>query len=90
MSLPESIVVHSIRDALPLVATDLILCTVYRNPKDFPGQIVVRLWDARANKPTPYIAVFGTLDDARGDIPEHMVRLDRNAGDDSAIVESWI
>lgn len=64
--------------------------TIYKNPSDFPGQIVMRLW-------------FGPVAD-EGVVPFESIKdariaarrcgacycLGREQGDDPCIVESWI
>lgn len=65
------------------------LITVYRNPRDFPGKWVARLFDL--NRPTPIMAIA----DSHGELlkalpPSGMVRMPRRPDDDPVIEEVWM
>ncbi|TWH49619.1 hypothetical protein [Sporomusa sp. KB1] len=64
------------------------MITVYKNPSDFPGKFVARLF--RLQKPTIIAVVKDTLPEIRMTIPRHMVRLPRHQADDPTILETWI
>jgi len=72
--------------------------TVYVNPKDFPGQYVVRGWNIAGGKTTFEETPFYTGATGGGTLVtiRQMMRddgrtcLNRNAADDPVIVESWI
>jgi len=70
----------------------LSLWTVYYNPSDYPGKFVARRFEL--DKPTHDVVVADTLDNVRAGIRMRatflLTRLDRNPGDDSVIVETWI
>lgn len=75
------------------------LWTVYSNPRDCPGKVVVRRWSMPVSDPGYPLkmrpdaerwAVKDTLDDARLTIPPGLVRLPRQPEDDSCIVENWL
>jgi hypothetical protein len=63
------------------------LITVYRNPSDFKGKFVARLFDLE--KPTEYVIVKDTLEEVRAVIPPHFSRFARFEEDDPVIVEVW-
>ena len=63
--------------------------TVYKGALDFePDDFIVRLFDL--TKPTFYITVSKSLDDARATIPEGMIRMNRTENDEPHIVEVWL
>lgn len=64
------------------------MITVYKNPSDFPGKFVARLF--RLDKPTIIAVVKDTLPEIRMTIPRNMVRLPRHKADDPVILETWI
>lgn len=68
--------------------TIIPLICIYDHPKDYPDKYVARLWDC--NKATNIIATADTLQGIRVKIPEGMVRMERDQGDDPVIVETWI
>lgn len=74
----------------------LPIYTVYQNPADYPGRIVVRRFEVSPDglRPVaPPVAVVGTLDEARAAIRRvHPcpVCLTRADGDEPQIVENWI
>jgi len=61
---------------------------VYKNPSDYPGKYVARLWSF--GKPTEVVIVGDTLADVRSAIPTGFIRLAPSVGDDPVIVETWI
>jgi hypothetical protein len=70
--------------------------TVYANPLDYPGLIVVRGWRIEAGRVVPEAAplyVGRDLAEARAALlalDPGLVRLPRDRTDDAAILESWI
>jgi len=75
---------------------DLVIHTIYFNPKDFPYRYVVRAWTVREGEgeavpdPRPLV-VADSLEEARAAVPpgsDHLLRRERD--DDPCIVESWI
>lgn len=66
-----------------------IFC-IYRNPSDFPGKIVMRLWFGTV--PEGEAAVFDTVEEARQAAIQCGADtcLGRFVNDDPCIVESWI
>jgi hypothetical protein len=72
------------------------ILTVYENPSDYPGKIVVRVAVITGGgaRPMPLpLAVCDTLDEARASIEEHhpgLIRMHRMPGDDPVIVETWL
>jgi len=62
---------------------------ITKNPRDYPGKHVVRLFDG--NKPTCFIVVKRTYTEAKKSIPRccsHCFR--RTKTDDPVIVETWM
>lgn len=64
--------------------------TIYNNPRDFPGKIVVRCWYGEV--PHPDMCVAANIEAARDYCQRKggEVCLGRQPGDDPVIVESWI
>lgn len=65
----------------------LDIWTVYFNPKGYPGQYVVRKWEWENQ--TDIEIIGNTLQEVRSQIPPDLKKLDRQAGEDTCIVESW-
>jgi hypothetical protein len=70
----------------------LEIWTVYRNPKDYPGQFVARKCFATAPKPTVTTDMFvaDSLDEIHALLPRGLMRIPRYEADDPAIVEVWL
>ena len=85
--LPESLV------DVAVAATTLPMWVIYESPEDYHGKFVLRRWDAVGHEtiasPIP-IAVVGSLDDARAELPLGLENIGRGEGDDPVIVEVWI
>lgn len=67
--------------------------TIYRHPKDYPGQYVARLWEIDDAGPvaTESILTSDTLNDLREQLAAMgLMKLHRNAEDDAVIVETWL
>lgn len=65
---------------------------IYFNPKDYPDRYVVRKWRITAGKLEAAIwpdTVTETLESARDAVPEGLVNIGRQLGDDPVIVEVW-
>ena len=69
-------------------AAKVPLICVYKDPADYPGKYVARLWDLQ--QPTGFVVVEDSLDEIRAAIPDGMVSFTRSGQDDPAIVETWI
>lgn len=69
-------------------ATKLPLICVYKNPADYPGKYVARLWDA--DKPTTLVVLADSFETIRKVKPNEMVILQRQDNDDPVIIETWI
>src|SRR4029078_5418964 len=74
----------------------LSIFTVYENPRDYPGRIVVGLFDVSVGgtlaDPEP-LAIVDTLDEARAAIKRvypGAAWVQRNPSDDDPIVEGWL
>lgn len=73
-------------DGMPLI-------TIYKNPADYPGKFIARLFDIKKGKhrPTEIVVVADNLFEIRKKIPrEQMFIIDRDPQDDPCIVEMWI
>lgn len=69
--------------------TAVPIITVYKNPTDYPGKYVARVFDLE--RPTNMAAVADTYEDLLEAIPTGMmVRMERNPKDDPVIVETWV
>lgn len=75
--------------SLPQQQTGIIVYVIYSNPKDFPGNYVVRKWTDDVPDQYP-IYVGDSLHAARCNVPKGHIRLDRMDGDDVAILETYI
>lgn len=65
------------------------MIVIYKNPADYPGKYVARLWDM--NKPTGEFAVADTYEELIKEVPVgDMVRMPRHPDDDPVICEIWM
>lgn len=67
------------------------LHVIYRNPRDYPGRVVVRAW--YGSLPGPSAIVLGTVPEARQllhDYDPSLVCIPRAPSDDACIVECWL
>lgn len=66
------------------------MLAVYKNPEDFPGYCVARVYDL--DKPTDTVMVKKTLTEIEMDIRKHtsMVFLPRGAEDVASLVGVWM
>ena len=70
----------------------LPMYVIYENPRDFPGQFVVRRHDVYPGRVEvqKLATVHTTLEQARRAVPQGLVRLERSANDDPVIRETWL
>lgn len=70
----------------------LVIWTVFRYPRDFPGFYVVRASDIEPNLCTPRQVgcLCRTLEEARESVPLGLHNIGRHPTDDNSILESWI
>ena len=68
-------------------STRFPLICVYKNPKDYPGKYIARLWDV--DRPTNIAAIAESLEEIREAKPPDMVIMQRQPQDDPVIVETW-
>lgn len=71
----------------------LVIWTVYCRPLDLTEEWVARPWlitPGNAAKTIPLHLVGCTLEQLREKLPHGLTRLERNPGDDPAIVETWL
>lgn len=68
------------------------LIVVYKNPRDYPGSYVARIWDGARNLPTDTLIMRKTLQEIREDIKSagFIIRIIRHQGEDPVIVETWL
>ena len=65
------------------------MIVVYRNPKDYPGKFVARLFDA--DQATRFIFLADSYVELVDKLPvQQLVRMARHPTDDPAIVEVWM
>lgn len=76
----------------PPLDDDLVIWTIYRNPKDFPDGYVTRPWTITpGGNARPGMAHLSmTLEDARINCGPGLTRLPPSPEDDPTVVESWI
>lgn len=70
-------------------ADSLEMFVVYRNPRDFPGKVVVRrfvIGDAPDKQPH---FVGDSVEAARATLPRNLVCCRRDRSDEKQIVETW-
>jgi hypothetical protein len=67
---------------------ELIIWTIYENPKDFPGWFVARAF--KLGKPTDTMHKAHTLEGVRNLLPPGLVCLPLSFSDEPHIVECWI
>jgi len=74
-----------------VVMDNLEMFTVYRGPKDYPDEFVVRRF-VLLPKPTPceIVARSETLEGVRAALSPYLVCLGREPDDDPSIVEVWL
>lgn len=72
----------------------LIHYAIYFNPKDYPGEYVVRRWrvgvDGTISPEAAPHARVKTLKEARARVPRETILLTRHPSDDPCIVETWL
>lgn len=86
-----TVIVEGWYDLPNLIAGGLVrlpMFTIYKHPKDFPDNYVVRLFDM--DKPTSYVMLAQSEEHAISLIPPEFVRLERNQEDDASIVATYI
>lgn len=77
--------------ALAMRTPVLEMWVVYKYPKDFPNDYVVRRWKIDGQELIACEAQFApTIEAVRKNIPDHLTMLRPMAGDDPCIVETWI
>lgn len=92
MSLPPSEVVSDIHARRLYSEVALPMWVLYEHPSDFPSHYVLRLWEGMTNKPTNFIFIAATLQEAEAqfDRGAHFVRMQPFAGDDPKIVAVFL
>jgi hypothetical protein len=74
------------------MTASLTIFTVYENPTDYPGLIVVRgfLIGSEGAEPLAECELFGSLEEARSVLGgRRLFQLARHPEDDPTIVETW-
>lgn len=72
---------------------ELAIYTIFNNPTDYPGKMVVRKFTAIAGKVIPSaepLCICDTLQECRAQIPQGLILTARSPEDDHAIIESWL
>lgn len=70
---------------------ELSIWTVYERPLDHSQNFVARRWLATPQPaPTDDVLFADNLDSLRQKMPEGLVRMPRQPGDDPVIVETWM
>lgn len=69
---------------------DLLVWTVYQNPKDYPDKFVVRPHSTFKNEPMDFHFVCDNLPEVRATLPQGLTYLRRAPDDDPCAFESWI
>lgn len=75
-------------DCIDLTELNLPIITIYKNPSDYKGQYVARIFDSEM--PTNTILVCNTLKELRELIPNCFIKMHRNLTDPKIIVETYI
>lgn len=85
----SSIVIDRFNYTLMRQSVKVPLIVIYKNPSDFPGKYVARLFNL--DVPTKMCAIADTYQEILKAIPRQiMVRFPRNMEDDKCIVETWV
>lgn len=70
------------------------MLAIYRNPKDYPGAFVVRLWRSVHTDPMPqasaYCMLATSLEQSRALLPRGLSCFGRVEGDDACLMETWL
>ena len=68
------------------------MAVIYRRPKEYPDNYVVRIFDGKTGKPTNLAILRNTLEECREDIRKsgYSACFSRSKYDDPIIVESWL
>jgi hypothetical protein len=73
---------------------ELVMWTVTKDPRDYPGKLVARKWTVSRDGPRvwPEVLVHDDLDDLRRAVQERgaAVRIGRSSLDDEVILETWL
>lgn len=64
------------------------LIMVYKDPEDYPGKFVARLYNGRQG--THLIALADTLEEIRGAKPDCMSIIKRLESDPDKVAETWL
>ena len=83
----ESMIIESF-DEFDFQNIKMPIITVYKNPTDFVGKYVARLFTLESA--TPYCIVKDSITEIYEDIPARFVRLERHPSDDPKIVCTFI
>ena len=79
---------------MPDPETIMVQYVIYRHPKDYPGQYVVRKWHIMKGQSEPEAdkecQAVDTLEAARKLVPPGMYCMGRAPGDDPIILEVWV
>lgn len=92
MSLPPSEVVPDIHARHLYSDVSLPMWVLYDHPADLPSHYVLRLWEAMTNKPTRFVFLAKTLQEAEAQFNRggHFVRMEPFTGDDPKIVAVFL
>ena len=68
------------------------MAVIYRKPKEYPDNYVVRIFDGKTGSPTNLAILRKTLEECREDIKAsgYSACFPRSRYDDPIIVESWL
>jgi hypothetical protein len=72
---------------------ELLMYTIYRNPRDFPGEFVARVHaiGRQGVQARPELFARGfTLAQVRARLPGGLFNIGREPADDPVIVETWL
>jgi len=71
----------------------MFVYTIYDNPTDYPGRVVLRRFDVTKDgtvaDPEP-LYVGGSVAEARASIPRGLARFDRSPSDPMSVVETHL
>ena len=68
------------------------MAVIYKKPKEYPDNYVVRIFDGKTGKPTNLAILRNTMEECRKDIQNsgYTCCFSRSEYDDPIIMESWI
>lgn len=71
----------------------MLMYTIYKDPTDYPGRVVLRVFDVQPGGTIPADTpafVGDTVAEARSQVPAGLACFSRSPEDPTAVVETWL